>query len=143
MDRRPARIERLGPVAAARFQEQRPGSSGFVRGVLLFLVAAVPTGVQADNPKTGKAVNIMWRFDGNGRFPNIHPPSQWRRDKNILWKTPVDIGGYSSPIVARGKVFVTAEMGSLVCLDAIRPSRWSRPIRRHTSIRGGSRTSTT
>ena len=59
----------------------------------------------------------MWRFDGNGRFPNIHPPSEWRRDKNILWKTPVEIGGYSSPIVVKDRVFVTAEMGSLVCLD--------------------------
>ncbi len=66
---------------------------------------------------TGEAANVMWRFDGNGRFPNIHPPSEWGTDRNILWKTPVEIGGYSSPIVASGKVFVTAEMGSLVCLD--------------------------
>jgi len=59
----------------------------------------------------------MWRFDGSGRYPNIHPPAEWRPDKNVHWKTPVDVGGYSSPIVARDKVFVTAEMGSLVCLD--------------------------
>jgi len=99
---------------------------GFVRGALLvILVAAVRTGLEAEDrttaqpasAKTGEAVNIMWRFDGNGRFPNIHPPSEWRRDRNILWKTPVEVGGYSSPIVARDKVFVTAEMGSLVCLD--------------------------
>jgi outer membrane protein assembly factor BamB len=99
---------------------------GFVCGVLLVvLVAAAQAGLMADGPKTaqpgaaktGEDVNIMWRFDGNGRFPNIHPPSEWRRDKNILWKTPVDVGGYSSPIVARDKVFVTAEMGSLICLD--------------------------
>jgi outer membrane protein assembly factor BamB len=67
--------------------------------------------------KTGQAANVMWRFDGNGRFPNINPPSEWGRDKNILWKTPVEVGGYSSPIVARDRVFVTAEMGSLLCLD--------------------------
>jgi outer membrane protein assembly factor BamB len=59
----------------------------------------------------------MWRFDGNGRFPNIRPPAEWGRDTNVLWKTRVDVGGYSSPIVAGGKVFVTAEMGSLICLD--------------------------
>ena len=63
------------------------------------------------------ADGAMWRFDGNGRFPNIHPPSEWRSDRNILWKTPVEVGGYSSPIVASQRVFVTAEMGSLVCLD--------------------------
>src|SRR5262249_28555770 len=32
-------------------------------------------------------------------------------------KTRVGAGGYSSPIVARDRVFVTAEMGSLICLD--------------------------
>jgi hypothetical protein len=92
---------------------------------LLILVAAVQAGLKADDPKpaqpvaakTREAVNVMWRFDGNGRFPNIDPPSEWRPDKNVLWKTPVEIGGYSSPIVARDRVFVTAEMGSLVCLD--------------------------
>ncbi|MFT5108147.1 MAG: outer membrane protein assembly factor BamB [Pseudoalteromonas tetraodonis] len=61
--------------------------------------------------------NISWRFDGAGRYPNIQPPTEWRSDKNVLWKTPVKAGGYSSPIVAGGKVFVTAEMGSLICLD--------------------------
>ncbi len=96
----------------------RPTLRAFLPGVLLVvLVAAGQTVQTGEDPKAGKAVNIMWRFDGNGRFPNIHPPSEWRRDKNILWQTPVGIGGYSSPIVARDKVFVTAELGSLVCLD--------------------------
>jgi len=45
----------------------------------------------------------MWRFDGNGRFPNIHPPTIWRGDTNILWKTPVEGGRYSSPIVVRNR----------------------------------------
>jgi outer membrane protein assembly factor BamB len=84
--------------------------------MLVGLVVAGQT-AKADNPKTAKAANVMWRFDGNGRFPNIHPPSEWGRDRNILWKTPAEIGGYSSPIVVRDKVFVTAEKGSLVCLD--------------------------
>jgi outer membrane protein assembly factor BamB len=88
----------------------------FVPGVL-FLLYAVQTGLNADAPKTGEVVNIMWRFDGNGRFPNIHPPSEWGPEKNILWKTTVEVGGFSSPIVARDMVFVTAEMGSLICLD--------------------------
>ncbi|HVC97018.1 MAG TPA: PQQ-binding-like beta-propeller repeat protein, partial [Pirellulales bacterium] len=95
------------------------------RGLLVVLVAAVPTAVKAEDrttarpaaAKTSEAVDIMWRFDGNGRFPNIDPPSEWKSDRNILWKTPVEIGGYSSPIVAGDKVFVTAEMGSLTCLD--------------------------
>jgi outer membrane protein assembly factor BamB len=94
-------------------------------GLLLVLVAGLQANLQAEDPKTappaaaksGESVNIMWRFDGGGRFPDIRPPSTWRRDQNIFWKTPVEIGGYSSPIVASDRVFVTAEMGSLLCLD--------------------------
>src|SRR5947209_12668273 len=119
--RRLAWIGHMGPVRTVLSWEQRPTGRawrGVVRGILLVvLVAAMQTGLKAADPKPGDAVNIMWRFDGNGRFPNLHPPAEWRRDKNILWQTPVEIGGYSSPIVVRDKVFVTAEMGSLVCLD--------------------------
>ena len=61
--------------------------------------------------------SVSWRFDGNGHFPGIRPPTQWRGDQNVLWKTSVDLGGYSSPIVVKDRVFVTAEMGSLLCLD--------------------------
>ncbi len=90
----------------------------FVSGVLLVvLVAAMQSGLNGDEPTTHEAANVMWRFDGNGRFPNINPPTEWRTDKNILWKTSVEIGGYSSPIVVKDKIFVTAEKGSLICLD--------------------------
>jgi outer membrane protein assembly factor BamB len=85
----------------------------------------VDTAFSADEPrpappapgKAGGPVNVMWRFDGAGRFPNIKPPTEWGKDKNILWKTTVDVGGYSSPIVVGDRVFVTAEMGSLICLS--------------------------
>ena len=86
--------------------------------LLLILVPVAQPGLRAEPRKTpAPTASIMWRFDGSGRYPNIHPPAEWRPDKNVHWKTPVDVGGYSSPIVARDKVFVTAEMGSLVCLD--------------------------
>jgi outer membrane protein assembly factor BamB len=80
--------------------------------MLVFAVVATPA-----KPPDRPVANVMWRFDGNGRFPSIQPPTEWRPGKNILWQTPVEVGGYSSPIVAAGKVFVTAEMGSLICLD--------------------------
>jgi hypothetical protein len=128
MYRRLVWIGLLGPVEAALSRQQRPTLRGFVRGVLpVVRVATVQTGLKVEDwkttqpaaAKTGEAVNIMWRFDGNGRFPNIHPPSEWRGDRNILWKTPVEIGGYSSPIVARDKVFVTAEEEEDFCSSPI------------------------
>jgi hypothetical protein len=108
----------MGSVETEPSRPQRSTVKGFGPSVVLVVVvAAAQMGLRAEEPKKAEAVNIMWRFDGNGRFPDIHPPSEWRRDRNILWKTPVEIGGYSSPIVVKDKVFVTAEMGSLVCLD--------------------------
>ena len=60
----------------------------------------------------------MWRFDGDGRFPHIQPPSTWRGDKECPLEDPRgDRRLSSSPIVVKDKVFVTAEMGSLICLD--------------------------
>jgi hypothetical protein len=118
MDRRLTGIGFLGCVEARPSQEWSPYLRACVGALLLVVhLAAVQTGLKADDPKAGATVNVRWRFDGGGRFPNIHPPSQWRRDKNILWQTPVEIGGYSSPIVVRDRVLLTAEMGSLVCLD--------------------------
>lgn len=93
-------------------------TSTWVKLLILPVVAvALHSDLWADQPSPTSPLNISWRFDGTGQFPNIHPPSEWRADKNVLWKTPVGTGGYSSPIVARDRVFVTAEMGSLVCLD--------------------------
>jgi outer membrane protein assembly factor BamB len=93
--------------------------------LLVAIVALVPFQLFAAERKSGSSPasesvltgNVMWRFDGNGRFPKIDPPSSWQKDKNILWKTPIEICGYSSPIVVQDKVFVTAEMGSLYCID--------------------------
>jgi hypothetical protein len=85
--------------------------------------------VLASGAAAAETANVMWRFDGNGRFPNIRPPTAWRADSNVLWKTTVGVGGYSSPIVVQGKVFVTAEMGSLVCLNvADGTSLWTKDL---------------
>ena len=59
-----------------------------------------------------------WRGDGSGCFPQATPPLQWDIDegKNILWKT--EIGkGQSSPVVAAGRLFVTAEQDFLLAAD--------------------------
>ncbi len=115
-------------LASGCFNEGHDSAGKSFVAVLLFVFATVnQSGLPAEDRKAiqpgaaraGEAVNVMWRFDGSGRFPDIHPPLEWRTDRNILWKTPVDVGGYSSPIVAGDKVFVTAEMGRLICLDIV------------------------
>lgn len=126
MDRKPGWIRQFDTAVTLRSREQGPGPNALIHGLLLvILVAAKPLVLNADDPKptrspmkkTGELVDVMWRFDGTGHFPQVRPPLEWARDKNVLWKTPVEVGGYSSPIVAKNRVFVTAEKGSLLCLD--------------------------
>ena len=59
-----------------------------------------------------------WRT-ANATYPEAAPPLEWGAEgkPNIRWKAQVG-KSYSSPIVIAGKVFVTAEPDSLVCLDA-------------------------
>jgi len=85
-----------------------------VRGSLIVLLAAL---LAAEPKGAVPSANVGWRFDGNGHFPDIRPVAEWDENKHVLWKTVVRGGGYSSPIVVSDRVFVTAEMGSLICLD--------------------------
>src|SRR5579862_6597738 len=59
---------------------------------------------------------------GSGAGAGAAAPVEWGPGKNVRWRTPLDGTGSSSPIVSRGRVFVTVatEKGrkrSLVCLD--------------------------
>src|SRR6476661_3794951 len=61
---------------------------------------------------------------GDGRYTGPKLPTEWGPDKNVAWKTPIPGKGWSSPIVSKGKVYLTAavpkgEGQSLraVCLD--------------------------
>jgi hypothetical protein len=103
---------------------------------LIASLAAVSSSmlVAAEPKLTPPTANVCWRFDGNGHFPDIHPVAEWGKDHNIVWKTSIAVGGYSSPIVVKDRVFVTAEMGSLICLDlADGTILWSKDLFSETS----------
>lgn len=65
---------------------------------------------------------------GQGHADASGLPTKWTSDDNVLWKTPIDGLGWSSPVVAGGRVYVTTAVGEsyrdpdqslrLVCLDA-------------------------
>ncbi|QDU92446.1 outer membrane protein assembly factor BamB family protein [Lignipirellula cremea] len=70
---------------------------------MVSLVQAQPTG---------------WRGDGSGRFETAQPPTQWSQEsENIVWKVEVG-GGYSSPVLSGGRLFLTAQPSDVVCIDA-------------------------
>ena len=68
--------------------------------------------------------------DSAGGYPVEFSPS-----KNVVWKMPVPYG-QSSPVVAGGRVYLTASEGDrllTICLDAKTGNRlWQREIRRKT-----------
>ena len=46
--------------------------------------------------------------DGSGVVKNATLPAVWNNEENVAWKTPLPGSGWSSPIVTKGRIFVTA-----------------------------------
>jgi outer membrane protein assembly factor BamB len=62
---------------------------------------------------------------GDGHYTGPKLPAEWGPDTNVAWKTPIPGKGWSSPIVSKGKVYLTTAVpaeGGLslraVCIDA-------------------------
>jgi outer membrane protein assembly factor BamB len=64
--------------------------------------------------------------EGMGHAAVTGLPARWGESENVAWKTPVPGLGWSSPVVHRGRIYVTTATGAegdarslrLVCLDA-------------------------
>ena len=52
--------------------------------------------------------------DGQGHAEASGVPLEWSEKKNIVWKTPVEGLGWSSPVVADGKIWLTTAIPSYV-----------------------------
>jgi outer membrane protein assembly factor BamB len=44
---------------------------------------------------------------GDGLYTGPKLPTEWGPDKNVAWKTPIPGKGWSSPIVSKGRVYLT------------------------------------
>ena len=68
---------------------------------------------------------LGWRGDGTGRFPGAAGPTVWERTlngaayatKGIVWMAPLPNIGVGSPIVVGDRIYLTAEVYDLVCLE--------------------------
>jgi outer membrane protein assembly factor BamB len=49
---------------------------------------------------------------GQGHSSEVGLPLEWSESRNIAWKVPVDGSGWSSPVVAGGRVWLTAARAS-------------------------------
>lgn len=50
--------------------------------------------------------------DGQGHSPDTGLPLEWSESRNVAWKIPVPGSGWSSPVVAGGKVWLTTAVES-------------------------------
>jgi outer membrane protein assembly factor BamB len=65
---------------------------------------------------------------GQGLVPNGKLPTTWRQDQNVAWKQEIPGKGWSSPVVAGGRVYLTSAVPGdggnqslrALCLDADR-----------------------
>ncbi len=78
--------------------------------------AAWPALTAAQIPKT---TTLGFRGDGSGIHPDAQPPLAWDLEKNlnVAWKTALPFGT-GDMVLKNGLLYVTAEPGRLVCLDA-------------------------
>ncbi|HVK10100.1 MAG TPA: serine/threonine protein kinase, partial [Gemmataceae bacterium] len=44
---------------------------------------------------------------GDGHYTGPELPTEWGTDKNVAWKAPIPGKGWSSPIVWKGKIYLT------------------------------------
>ena len=82
----------------------------------LWILALLPAVARADDWPQFRGPS------GSGVSPESDVPVEWGPGKNVRWTTPLPGTGSSSPIVSKGRLFVTAaeEKGkkrSLLCLD--------------------------
>ncbi len=79
--------------------------------VIMAALLLITTLVQAAEPRG-------WRGDGSGEYPTANPPTEWAKDKNVVWATPLAKWSNASPILVGDKLFICAEPDSLLCLSA-------------------------
>lgn len=49
---------------------------------------------------------------GNSAWPLLEHPREWNSTTNMAWKTEIPGGGWSSPVIAGDRVFVTTAVGN-------------------------------
>lgn len=101
------------------------GSYAWARAYIWVLAAAIGAGA-------GVLIAAEWyQFrgpEGNGQAGAARLPVRWSRTHNVLWRTEIPGKGWSSPVVAAGRVYLTTAVPKnasndqslrAICLDAV------------------------
>jgi outer membrane protein assembly factor BamB len=91
-------------------------ASAWRLSLALFLLFAAPLNAAVSWPQFRGS-------NGNGLAFVSNPPVRWSEHENIRWKTPVRGEGWSSPVVADGRIYLTSSLNAgrslrAICIDA-------------------------
>ncbi len=69
------------------------------------------TGLHADEAPYG------FRMNGQSRYPDATPVTEWGTDTNVVWKTPMPSWSNASPALCGDRLFVCSEPTTVVCVN--------------------------
>src|SRR5690242_7089226 len=86
-----------------------------MRRLLLLLVVCLTARANVDWPE-------MRGSTQDGHAPNTGLPTHWSEKENIKWKTEIPLRGWSTPVVADGKIWMTTATADghdffVLCVD--------------------------
>lgn len=104
----------------------RPGASVRATSAAGFAVLAAVFAVLAPTPQARAADWFQFRGPGGQGHADGTVPTEWGEGKNLLWKVPLPGKGWSSPVVAAGRIYLTTAVQQpdgthslrALCLDA-------------------------
>ncbi|MGH7222142.1 MAG: PQQ-binding-like beta-propeller repeat protein, partial [Gemmataceae bacterium] len=120
---------------------RRIGARGWTCSAVLTMIACVLTAAH------GEDWSAFRGSGGQGISSEKGLPTRWTSTENIAWKTAIPGESWSSPIVRKGRVFVTSALDAgasfrLICLDrADGKILWNREVHRQKPSRKETRNS--
>ena len=82
-----------------------------MRGFWFYTTAAILLLAACGDFTTTRAESTWPQFrgpDGQGHSAATGLPLEWDESTNVVWKTPIEGQGWSSPVVANGKIWLTS-----------------------------------
>jgi len=109
-----------------------------LRIICLVVILSSKIAINAAEPVAESNQQISWpQFRGplgNGHASYTNLPTQWSEDENIKWKTAVPGSGWSSPVVHRGRIWLTAAVDDGHALHLVGLDLQSGRLRTNTLI---------
>ena len=93
-------------------ETMKNNSSGYLFVLLIMGILVILSGITlfAQEP-------FGFRSNGQGRYPDASPVTEWGVSTNVMWKAPMPGGSNASPVLCGDRLFVCSEPSTLVCVN--------------------------